>query len=44
MPEVDLGIQHHMAQSVEEVCDARKQVAILFHDLIQPSEVYAKME
>jgi hypothetical protein len=44
MLEVDFGIQCPVARSIEEICNARKQVAILFHDLVQPSEVYAKTE
>ena len=44
MPEVEFGVDLSMAWGVKEVQDAGEQVAILFGDLIQPSEVYTKME
>jgi hypothetical protein len=44
MLEIEFGVDRHMAWSVEEVRDAGEQIAILFGDLIQPSEVNAKTE
>ena len=44
MLEIDSGIDFSMAQSVQEVGDAREWVSICFCDFVQSSEVDTEVE
>jgi hypothetical protein len=41
---VQFGVNTRLSRSVEEICNQRKQIAILLHDVIQSSVVDAKPE